>query len=39
MQRRRFSREFKIEAVKRVGCQWRKRAATWGSMRTCCANG
>ena len=36
------SREFKIEAVKLVrerGCRWRKQAATWAFMRTCCANG
>ena len=42
MQRRKFSREFKVEAVKLVrneGCRWRKRAATLASMRTCCANG
>jgi hypothetical protein len=32
MQRRKFSREFKVEAVKlvREGGRWRKRAATWG---------
>jgi hypothetical protein len=32
MQSRKFSREFKIEAVKPVrdeGCRWRKQAATW----------
>lgn len=40
MKRRRFSREFKVEAVKLV----RERgvsepAGTWAFMRTCCANG
>jgi transposase-like protein len=42
MQRRKFSREFKIEAVKLVrerGYLWRKLAETWAFMRTCCANG
>ena len=38
MQRRKFSREFKVEAVKLV----RERGVSveiWASMRTCCANG
>ena len=42
MQRRKFSREFKVEAVKLIkdrGYLSRKRAATWASMRMFCANG
>jgi transposase len=42
MQRRKFSRAFKIEAVKLVrerGVSVAQEAATWAFMRTCCANG
>ena len=42
MQRRKFSREFKIEAVELVrerGCSVAQAAGTWTFMRTCCANG
>lgn len=42
MQRRKFSREFKIEAVKLVrerGVSVAQQAATWAFMRTCCASG
>ena len=41
MRRRRFSREFKIEAVKLVrerGCRQRKPPVTWTFMRMFCAN-
>ncbi len=42
MQRQKFSREFKIEAVKLVwerGCRSRRRRAIWTCMKTCCASG
>jgi len=42
MRRRKFSRKFKIEAVKLVrkrGVSVAQAAVTWTSMRTCCANG
>ncbi len=42
MQRRKFRREFKLEAAKLIGTgvrRWHRLCVTWMCVRTCCANG